>query len=109
MLRMAHPELWYFLAPAEEGEEMNFGKLEEVFPPLSHSNCVCSAGDRFPDSGTCAGWAYPSQAVRGEGKTAGATRLCAHGQDGATDGVWQPEVPLRANRLCLPHSRCCSP
>jgi len=27
---MAHPELWHFLAPAEEGEEMNFGKLEEV-------------------------------------------------------------------------------
>jgi hypothetical protein len=27
---MAHPELWYFLAPAEEGEEMNFNKMEEV-------------------------------------------------------------------------------
>ena len=37
---MAHPELWYFLAPAEEGEEMNFGKLEEVCLPLSHTNCA---------------------------------------------------------------------
>jgi hypothetical protein len=27
---MAHPELWYFLAPAEEGKEMEFGHLEEV-------------------------------------------------------------------------------
>jgi len=29
-LTMAHPELWFFLAPAEEGKEFEFGHMEEV-------------------------------------------------------------------------------
>jgi hypothetical protein len=79
---------------------MNFGKLEEVCLSLSHTFCVCSAGERVRDTGAFSGGAYPAPAVRGEGKATGATGLRAHGQDGATDGVRQPEVPLRANSLC---------
>jgi len=34
-LTMAHPELWFFLAPAEEGKEFEFGHMEEV----RHGRC----------------------------------------------------------------------
>jgi hypothetical protein len=81
---------------------MNFGKLEEVCLSLSHTNCVCSAGERVPDNGAFSGGACPAPAVRREGKATGATGLRADGQDGTTDGVRQPEIPLRANSLCRP-------
>jgi len=52
------------------------------------------------NTGACAGGAAATAAVPGAGQAAGAARVGAHGQDGAADGVRQPEVPLRANCLC---------